>query len=312
MSNCNSQITNGFRPCECPQGPKGDTGDKGAKGDKGDTGPQGLVGPKGDKGAKGDKGDTGPQGLKGDKGDTPEVTMELDGDTLRLTVDGTVHEADLGNILPTLAAEVFLKAVRRDGDELVFTVGESDNNANDTELRVELAAVTGEAKPVVINQLPANTVTYPNGFVAIGGVIHRIDKIGVVEGTDWLVFGGTPPTTVTVYFDGEYSVYDNTIYDNSRLTVEFGALADGYILGLKLEVITDHTFDNIHFTKEVEHTYNAAEDGALGIVLRNNWLAGADIQKGNYLRYSVTSIKLADGSPAPYTVLHTPYTQYIA
>ena len=312
MSNCNSQITNGFRPCECPQGPKGDTGDKGAKGDKGDTGPQGLVGPKGDKGAKGDKGDTGPQGLKGDKGDTPEVTMELDGDTLRLTVDGTVHEADLGNILPTLAAEVFLKAVSRDGDELVFTVGESDNNANDTELRVELAAVTGEAKPVVINQLPANTVTYPNGFVAIGGVIHRIDKIGVVEGTDWLVFGGVPLTTVNVFFEGVYSVYDNTIDDFSSIIVEFGTLADGYILGLKLEVITDHTFDNIHFTKEVEHTYDAVEDGATGIVLRNNWLAGADIQSGNYLRYSVTSIKLADGSPAPYTVLHTPYTQYIA
>ena len=309
MSNCNSQITNGFRPCECPQGPKGDKGDKGAKGDKGDTGPQGLVGPKG---TKGDKGDTGPQGLKGDKGDTPEVTMELDGDTLRLTVDGTVHEADLGNILPTLAAEVFLKAVRRDGDELVFTVGESDNNANDTELRVELAAVTGEAKPVVINQLPANTVTYPNGFVVIGGVIHSVDKIGVVEGTDWLVFGGTPPTAVNVLFEGAYSVYDNNIDDFSRLTVEFGALADGYILGLKLEVATDRTFANITFTKEVEHTYDAVEDKATGIVLRNNWLAGADIQSGNYLRYSVTSIKLADGSPAPYTVLHTPYTQYIA
>ena len=109
-----------------------------------------------------------------------------------------------------------------------------------------------------------------------------------------------------------YSVYDNNIDDFSKLTVEFGALADGYILGLKFEVATDDTFANILFTKEVEHTYDSVEDAELGIVLRNNWLAGADIQSGNYLRYSVTSIKLADGSPAPYTVLNIPYTQYIA
>lgn len=132
-----------------PQGPVGPQGEQGIqgvqgpigpKGDKGDTGATGPVGPKGDTGAKGA---TGPQGPKGDKGDTPAVSMQLDGATLQLNVDGTVYNADLSTLLPTVTAEVFLKAVRKEGDELVFTVGEKDNTNSDNELRVALDAITG-------------------------------------------------------------------------------------------------------------------------------------------------------------------------
>lgn len=342
MNDCGSQLINGFRPCECPpgpqgpigpqgpqgvQGPQGTVGPRGAtgpKGDTGDVGPQGPVGPKGDKGDKGDtgatgatglqgpvgpKGDTGAKGAtgpKGDKGDTPVVTMQLDGDTLRLTVDGTVYNADLSTLLPTVTAEVFLKAVRKEGDELVFTVGEKDNTNSDNELRVELAAVTGENKPVVINQLPVHNVTYPHGFVEIGGVIHTVDKIGVIDGTDWLVFGGTPPASITVWFFGLYGVGEDS-RDLSWVSInEFGNLVNGYNLGLKIEVATDPDFNNIIFTKEIEHTYNHDNDQEAGIITRNNWLAGSGIQTGHYLRSSVTSVKLADGSPAPYTLLNTP------
>ena len=49
MSNCNSQIINVFRPCECPPGP---------------------------------------QGPKGDKGDTPTIDLTLEGNNLSLVVDG--------------------------------------------------------------------------------------------------------------------------------------------------------------------------------------------------------------------------------
>lgn len=215
MSNCSGQITNNFRPCECPPGPqgpigpqgpqgvqgpqgavgprgatgpkgdigeagpqgpigpKGDTGDTGAVGPKGDKGERGEAGPQGPVGPKGDigpKGDTGAKGATGPKGDTPAVSMQLDGATLQLNVDGTVYNADLSTLLPTVTAEVFLKAVRRDGDELVFTVGESDNNANDTELRVELAAVTGGTDLSTIPEKPFETNSKIIAFDANGNL----------------------------------------------------------------------------------------------------------------------------------------------
>ena len=87
MSNCNSQITNGFRPCECPPGPQG------PKGDKGDTGPQGPAGP------------------KGDKGDTPTIDLKLEGNNLSLVVDGVVDTVTL----PTTSGPLTITDLNVDG-----------------------------------------------------------------------------------------------------------------------------------------------------------------------------------------------------
>lgn len=83
MSDCNSQITNGFRPCECPPGEQGP---------QGATGPQGVPGPKGDTGEQGPQGPVGP---KGDKGDTPTLDLKLEGNDLSLVVNGVADTVTL-------------------------------------------------------------------------------------------------------------------------------------------------------------------------------------------------------------------------
>ena len=180
MNYCNSQIINGFRPCECPpgpQGPKGDKGDTGAtgpqgpvgpvgpKGDKGDTGatgpqgpvgPVGPVGPQGPVGPKGDKGDTGatgPQGPQGPKGDTPTLDLKLEGNDLSLVVDGVEDTVTL----PT----------------------------------------TG-GTPLNITDIPATQFHDPHenlvsnlGWFTVGGVSYAIDRVGLIDGTDWFVFSSS-------------------------------------------------------------------------------------------------------------------------
>ena len=173
MSNCNSQIINGFRPCECPPGPQGPKGDKGDTGPVGPQGPVGPVGPKGDKGdtgatgpqgpvgpvgPKGDKGDTGPQGPqgpvgpKGDKGDTPTLDLKLEGNNLSLVVDGVEDTVTL----PTTG-----------GTPLTIT----DLN------------VGGFSDP------SGDGINGYLGYFVIGDDYHPIGKVGRIEGTDWLVFG---------------------------------------------------------------------------------------------------------------------------
>ena len=129
MSTCNSQITIGFRPHECPQGPKGD---------KGDTGPQGPVGPK---------------GPKGDKGDTPTLDLKLEGNNLSLVVNGLADTVTL----PT---------------------------PNNTPLQITQVSVTG------FTDIWGNSTTSLGSFKTAKGT-HPINRVAVIEGTNWLVFGSS-------------------------------------------------------------------------------------------------------------------------
>ena len=123
MGSCNSHITRGFRPHECPPGPKGD---------KGDTGPQGLVGP---------------------KGATPNLDLMLNGNSLSLVVNGVADTVTL----PT---------------------------ANGTPPQVTAVSVTG------FSDTWGNHVTTLGSFKTAKG-IHPIDRVGVIEGSNWLVFGSS-------------------------------------------------------------------------------------------------------------------------
>ena len=149
MSDCNSQIINGFRPCECPPGPVGPKGDKG---DTGATGPQGPQGPAGPAGPKGDKGDTGPQGPQGPKGDTPTIDLKLEGNNLSLVVDGVEDTV----ILPTTSG---------------------------TPLNITDLNVRGFTDPY------GDSINGYLGYLVIGDETLPIGKVGRIEGTDWLVFG---------------------------------------------------------------------------------------------------------------------------
>ena len=174
MNNCNSQITNGFRPCECPPGPQGPAGPQGVagpqgptgpqgpqgpagpKGDKGDTGPQGPqseAGPKGDTGEQGPVGPQGPQGPKGDKGDTSTLNLKLEGNNLSLVVDG---------VEDTVALPI------TDGTPL-----------NITEL-----FVTGFADP-------HDNRAFNLGWFTIGGESYPIDRVGHIDGTGWFVISSS-------------------------------------------------------------------------------------------------------------------------
>ena len=177
MGSCNSHITRGFRPHECPPGPKGDKGDKGDTGATGLVGPQGLVGPKGATGATGPQGDTGPtgprgapglegprgptgstgltgpQGLQGPKGDTPKLDLMLNGNNLSLVVNGVADTVTL----PT---------------------------ANNTPPQVTAVSVTD------FRDVWGNPATELGSFKTASGT-HPIDRVGVIEGTNWLVFGSS-------------------------------------------------------------------------------------------------------------------------
>ena len=58
--------------------------------------------------------------------------------TSNIYADGPI-KIDLAQMLPTVTAEVFLKQVQRQGNKIVFTVGEQGNTHNDTTLEVDVA-----------------------------------------------------------------------------------------------------------------------------------------------------------------------------
>lgn len=62
-----------------------------------------------------------------------------DGVLTVVTSDGTNPNVDLKPMLPSVVADVFLKNVVKEGNELVFTVGAKGNTAQDTSLRVNVA-----------------------------------------------------------------------------------------------------------------------------------------------------------------------------
>lgn len=63
--------------------------------------------------------------------------IKLDGTKLVVETSDGDKEVDLASLVPTIAADVFLKKVERQADKIVFIVGEKDSTANDTKLEVE-------------------------------------------------------------------------------------------------------------------------------------------------------------------------------
>lgn len=69
-----------------------------------------------------------------------EITgLSLQGTVLTITTTDGSHSQDLVTILPTVAADVFLKSVVRQANKLVFTVGEKDNTTNNTTFEVDVS-----------------------------------------------------------------------------------------------------------------------------------------------------------------------------
>lgn len=63
----------------------------------------------------------------------------LDGTTLRLVTGKGNMDVDLSPMLPAVAADVFLKAVEREGDKLKFTVGIKKDTSQDNVLEIDVA-----------------------------------------------------------------------------------------------------------------------------------------------------------------------------
>lgn len=66
-------------------------------------------------------------------------SLELNGTTLTVKTAKGDKSVDLAPMLPAITAELFLKNVERNGNDLVFTVGEQGNTTHDRTLRVSVA-----------------------------------------------------------------------------------------------------------------------------------------------------------------------------
>ena len=67
------------------------------------------------------------------------MAVNLDGDDLVFSSKAGEVRVDLTPILPTIAADVFLKSVTRQDNKLVFVVGEQASTANDTTFEIDVA-----------------------------------------------------------------------------------------------------------------------------------------------------------------------------
>lgn len=66
-------------------------------------------------------------------------SLELAGTTLTAKTSKGDKSVDLAPMLPAVVAEVFLKRVEREGENLVFIVGQADNDDNNNRLQVRIA-----------------------------------------------------------------------------------------------------------------------------------------------------------------------------
>ena len=126
---------------------------QGVDGAKGDKGDTGPQGPAGPKGDKGDTGATGPVGPKGDKGDTPTLDLNLVGNNLSLVVNGVADTVTLPTSAGTPPTITNISAT---------SFGDVWDNSS--------------------GQL---------GSFKIGGTTYPINKVGRIDGTNWVVFGST-------------------------------------------------------------------------------------------------------------------------
>lgn len=65
--------------------------------------------------------------------------LSLTGTVLKATTSEGEKTVDLAPMLPTIAAEIFLKDVQRQANKILFTVGEKNSAADDTILEVDVA-----------------------------------------------------------------------------------------------------------------------------------------------------------------------------
>lgn len=65
--------------------------------------------------------------------------LSLQGTVLTATTSDGPQTVDLAPMLPIIVAEVFLKQVQRQGNKIVFTVGEKNSATNDTNLEVDVS-----------------------------------------------------------------------------------------------------------------------------------------------------------------------------
>ena len=65
--------------------------------------------------------------------------LSLEGSTLKITTKTGEHSQDLSGILPAITADVFLKNVTRQDNNLVFTVGNKNNTNDDNTFTIDVS-----------------------------------------------------------------------------------------------------------------------------------------------------------------------------
>ena len=116
--------------------------------------------------------------------------LNLPASVTGLTLQGTVlsvqtpdgdKTVDLAPMLPQIAADVFLKNVQRQGNQIVFTVGIKDDTSQDTTFNIDiadLAPVQTDGTTIVGNgangdilrvQLSQDTPTHGNNLLKLAG-----------------------------------------------------------------------------------------------------------------------------------------------
>lgn len=73
--------------------------------------------------------------------------LNLEGSTLKITTKTGEHSQDLSGILPAITADVFLKNVTRQDNNLVFTVGNKNNTNDDNTFTIDVS----DLLPVKVN-----------------------------------------------------------------------------------------------------------------------------------------------------------------
>lgn len=98
-------------------------------------------------------------------------SLELSGTTLTAKTANGDKSVDLSSMLPAVVAEVFLKQVERQGNKIVFTVGEKGSTSSDTTLEVDVS----DLLPVVTDNetIVGNGVTGTPLKVSISSTISN-------------------------------------------------------------------------------------------------------------------------------------------
>lgn len=149
--------------------------------------------------------------------------LSLEGSTLKITTKIGEHSQDLSGILPTIAADVFLKSVTRQDNNLVFTVGNKNNTNDDNTFTIDVS----DLLPVKVgDSLTGDGTTYTPLKV----------KIAELSGTDNLLKDQDPGEYAQGYsvsggglFVAEETVLKAVRKDDIELKNASGETTLGYI-----------------------------------------------------------------------------------